>query len=74
MDMYWGNPGRFHMRGLKDSPIYGVHQEDLWNYFYRGIATCALGAKSFGDELLFERYRSLLKDFERLSGKSYAEK
>lgn len=74
MDMYWGSPGRFHMRGLKDSPIYGAHQEDLWNYYYRGIATCALAAKSFGDELLFEKYHSLLREFERLSGRSYAEK
>ncbi len=74
MDMYWGDPGRFHMRGLKRSPIYAAHQDDLWNYFYRGIAACAFAAKSFGDELLFKKYHSLLREFERLSGKSYAEK
>ena len=71
MDMYGGNSGRFHMRGLKGSPIYDAHQDDLWNYFYRGISACALAAKSFGDELLFERYHGLLREFERLSGRNY---
>ena len=71
MDMYWGTPGRFHMRGLMGSPIYDAHQNDLWNYFYRGLSACAFAAKSFGDESLFEKYHRLLREFERLSGKSY---
>lgn len=72
MDMYWGNPGQFHMRGWKHGAIYDGHREELCNYFYRGISSCAFAAKSFGDERLFEKYRDLLREFEQLSENSYA--
>ena len=71
MDMYGGDPRRFHMRGMKDNPVYEGHREDLWNYFYRGISSCAFGAKAFGDEELFDDYHGLLRQFEKTSGKSF---
>ncbi|MCY3884361.1 MAG: hypothetical protein OXG24_05525 [Gammaproteobacteria bacterium] len=70
MEMYVGSTGRFHMRGLKGTPIYDEHQDDLRNYFFRAIWACAFAAKSFGDEPLFERYRNLQREFDRLDGTS----
>ena len=66
MDMYGGVPPRFHMRGMKRTPIYNGHREDLWNYFYRSIVSCALASKAFGDEKLSERLHSLLRTFEKI--------
>ncbi len=71
MDMYGGEPRRFHMRGMRGSPVCDGHRKDLWNYFYRAIAACAMGAKAFGDEDLFNDYHGLLRQFERASRKNF---
>ena len=73
MDMYGGTPERFHMRGMKENPVYEGHREDLWNYFYRGISTCGMGAKALGDEQSFNSCRSLLKEFGEVSGKNFCD-
>ena len=51
MDMYGGDPARFHMRGMMRSNVYDAHRDDLRNYFYRGISACALSAKHLGRKL-----------------------
>ena len=71
MDMYGGSPARFHVRGMKGTPIYDGHREEIFNYFYRGICSCAFAYKAFGDESSFDKMYNLLREFERLSGKSY---
>ena len=71
MDMYGGMPRRFHMRGMKDNAAHEEHREDLWNYYYRGISACGMGAKALDDEPLFNKCHSLLRRFERISGKSF---
>lgn len=71
MDMYGGKPRRFHMRGMKGNPVYEGHREDLWNYFYRGMSACAMSAKAFGDEELFDDFHRLVRQFENISGKSF---
>ena len=71
MDMYGGEPRRFHMRGMRGNPVYEGHREDLWNYFYRAITACAMSAKAFGDEKLFDDYHGLSRQFEKASGKSF---
>lgn len=50
MDMYGGNPPRFHVRGMSGTPRISDHEEDLWNYVYRGILSFAFAVKAFGDE------------------------
>jgi hypothetical protein len=69
MEMYGGSPPRFHVRGYKDSPLYGDHQDDLWNYFYRGIVGFAIAAKAFGDNELFGRIKSYAEHFVEVSGR-----
>lgn len=71
MDMYGGNPAKFHVRGMLGTPRHHEHQADLWNYFYRSIIAFAFVAKAFGDDSLFQTIHQFLRDFELLSGKNY---
>lgn len=66
MEMYGGDPGCFHMRGLKDTPVYKVYEKDLWNYFYRSICACAMAASAFNDTgLLNQQCIVLMKQYEK---------
>ena len=71
MDMYGGNPAKFHMNGMLDAEIHQDHEEDIWNYFYRGIMAFAFAAKAFGDEKLFADIYEFQKDFAVKSGRDY---
>jgi hypothetical protein len=71
MDMYGGNPPKFHMRGMRETPRHREHRADLWNYFYRSLIAFSIVAKSFRDEALFTAIRDFTGEFERLSGKNY---
>ncbi len=56
MDMYGGNPPRFHLRGMLGTPRATDHLYDLWNYYYRGVlsfsfAAHALGSPNLGKEI-----------------------
>jgi hypothetical protein len=69
MEMYGGNPPRFHVAGLRASALYASHRDDLWNYFYRAICAFGMTAKAFGDGPLFETIREYLTEFERTQPK-----
>jgi hypothetical protein len=71
MEMYGGNPPHFHVAGLRGTPLYPDHQDDLWNYFYRGICAFGFAAKAFGDEKLFASVQKFRDDFAKQSGKDY---
>ncbi|MDE0433201.1 MAG: hypothetical protein OXH92_04265 [Bryobacterales bacterium] len=53
MDLFSGNPPRFHMRGMRGTPLHLIHQKDLWNHFYRGTMALVFAAKALGDDVLF---------------------
>ena len=72
MDMYGGNPPKFHVRGMRNTPRYHEHRADLWNYFYRCIISFAFVAKAFGDDELFTSIREFTREFEHLHLKDYA--
>ncbi len=72
MDMYGGNPPRFHVRGMKGTERQAEHREDLWNYFYRSIVAFALVVKAFGDDELFAQIQQFSREFEGQAGKDYA--
>ena len=63
MEMYGGDPPQFHVRGLKDSPLFSDHEYDLWNYFFRGICAFGIAAKAFGAENLFAQILSYKNKF-----------
>ncbi|VWC79657.1 hypothetical protein [Burkholderia lata] len=65
MEMYGGEPARFHMAGMRQSPLWRDHADDLWNYIYRGISSFGIAAKAFGAEKLFAEIRAYAHAFEK---------
>ncbi len=73
MDMYGGNPPRFHISGMLGTPKIKEHREDLWNYYYRGILSFILVAKAFGNEKLVRSLFKYRDEFESQSGTNYGQ-
>jgi hypothetical protein len=73
MDMYGGSPAKFHVKGMLGTPRMEEHEEDIWNYFYRGIIAFAFSAKAFGAEELFNSIREYRDHFEAAPGKDYSD-
>ena len=71
MDMYGGEPPRFHVRGMSGTERHLEHSADLWNYFYRGILAFGFAAKAFGDEKMFLSIRQFSDEFTKATGKDY---
>jgi hypothetical protein len=71
MDMYGGDPPRFHVSGMRGTPRFLAHQDDLWNYFYRGICAFGFATKAFGDEGLFANIQRYRDQFAKASGKEH---
>lgn len=71
MDMYGGNPARFHTAGLLGSPLVEHQQDDLWNYFYRAIGQAVIIGKAFGDVPTVTRLLAYVTHFEKCSGTSF---
>jgi hypothetical protein len=72
MDMFSGNPPRWHVRGMLGTIRADDHREDLWNAFYRSIGSFAFAAKAFGDEILFNSVLGYMRSFARAAGQNYA--
>ena len=72
MDLYGGNPPRFHVHGMGGTERQEEHRHDLWNYFFRSIVAFALAAKAFGDEELFRRIREYHFEFDKAAGRNAA--
>lgn len=68
MDLYGGNPPRFYIEGMLGTPLMSTHQDDLLNYFYRGLMTAVAVARSFGDKAMSDYVYENLKRFEKSSG------
>lgn len=68
MDMYDGNV--FRVCGMLGTPRESEYGFDLWNYFYRGILSCAIAAKAFGNADLFDEISKFKTEFERVSGEA----
>jgi hypothetical protein len=71
MEMYYGNPPLFHVRGMIGTPFASEHRQDLWNYFYRSIASFVCSAKAFGDEALCQSILVYMRKFARANGEDY---
>jgi len=63
MEMYDENPARFHMNGLRSSPLWEDHRDDIWNYIFRGLTAFGLAAKAFGDQNLFDMIWAYTQNF-----------
>jgi len=71
MDMYGGNPARFHTAGLLGTPLVEHQQDDLWNYFYRAIGQAVIVGKAFGDVPTVTRLLAYVTHFEKCSGTNF---
>lgn len=74
MDMYGGNPPRFHVEGMLGSERHDEYRHDLWNYFYRSILSFGMAAQAFGDQELFDEIHAFTVKFEKAAGKNYSPK
>ena len=72
MDMYGGNPRRFHLSGMLGTPRIKEYSDDLWNYYYRCLLSFVFAAKAFGDKKLVDYLEVYIKQYESISGTSYS--
>jgi hypothetical protein len=68
LEMYGGEPARFHMTGLLGTPRHQDHAGDLLNYYYRSIAAIGIVSLAFGDGKLFANIRDYSKEFLHYAG------
>ena len=64
MEMYGGNPPRFHMDGMPGTVVEQVHREQFWRYVHRSIMAFAAAAYPFGEAAGFEEISAYAKQFE----------
>ncbi|MEC4685977.1 MAG: hypothetical protein VST71_09640 [Nitrospirota bacterium] len=71
MELYGGNPGRFHTNGMVGTPRIEEYANDLWNYLYRGLLSLIFAAKMFGSQEHVDLLVTRKKQFEQAMGKDY---
>ncbi len=65
IDMCVADPPRYLLNGMIESPLYRDHQDDLWNYMYRGLVSATFMARLFGDDELWGKCSRSMKGFEK---------
>jgi hypothetical protein len=68
MDMYGGNPPRFHTEGMLGTPRIYSYARDAGTYVYRGLMTTMIAVKAFGDAKLGEVLLTFLAKYETANG------
>jgi hypothetical protein len=68
MDMYGGNPPRFHISGMQGTPRMHEYIADAWNYFYRGLLSVVAIGKAVGDAELVDEVKKYIEHFKDASG------
>jgi len=68
MDMYGGNPPRFHTTGMLGTHLEPDHRQDIANYYYRSVTTFTVAARALGHQPLFDRLFALSRRFESAMG------
>ncbi|MCI5168191.1 MAG: hypothetical protein D3903_19415 [Candidatus Electrothrix sp. GM3_4] len=71
MEMYGGDPPHFHVTGMRNTPWFIDHKDDLWNYFYRGLCAFSYAAKAFGDDKMFNKIFEYSTQFAKANDKEY---
>lgn len=68
MELYGGDPPKFHLAGMLGTPRINEHQADIWNYFFRALTAFCIAAYALQDAQLAERLRRDILVFESASG------
>ena len=68
MEIYDPRQNRF---GVSEAPEYrrSEHENDLWNYMYRGANALMFAAKAFGSQRHFDLLKKCLDEFQRRTGR-----
>lgn len=74
MDMCGGDPPRFFIEGMLETPRMAENIRDAWNYYYRGLTAITVIAKAFGDKPLVDSMYQYIVKFEETSGVDYGGK
>ncbi|PHS26928.1 MAG: hypothetical protein COA84_05600 [Robiginitomaculum sp.] len=68
MDMYYGNPPKFHLLETINSPLRQVYTDDILNYFWRALWAFVDSAEAFGHCELCDELIKYTRGFARNSG------
>lgn len=74
MDMCGGNPPRFHLSGMLNTPCIQEYAHDILNYFYRGLLSAIVVGKAFGDASLVQSLDEYRFKFQEDSGRDFGAK
>lgn len=69
MDMWCGDPPRFHIHGMAGTPREASHRYDLYNPFFRAILSFCMVAFAYGDLKLYATLCAFKGEVERCSGR-----
>ena len=72
MDMYGGDPPRWHVRGMLGTIRADEHREVFSHVFYRSIGSFFFAAKAFNDKALVDNFLVHMRRFARETGDNYA--
>jgi hypothetical protein len=67
LEMYGGNPPRYHLSGMLGTPRIDEFTNDLWNYVYRGLLSVMMASLSLGNKELTGQLFEFRKYFEETS-------
>lgn len=70
MDMCGGNPPKFYLSGMLNTPRISESIKDTWNYFYGGLISVMMVATSFNEQKLLAELYSFRAYFEKQSGRT----
>lgn len=65
MEMYGGDPPRFHMAGMLGTPLEQEHRTDFRNYVYRAICALSLATRAFGDDAGSDKIRNYARWYDK---------
>ena len=71
MDIYFGDPPRFHTNGILGTNRHREYRDGFWDYMYRGLLSFGIALKAFGREAEFEENRKIAWEFGRNVGRDY---
>ncbi|MBM4053912.1 MAG: hypothetical protein FJ264_04390 [Planctomycetes bacterium] len=70
MEMYGGDPPRYYLAGMIDTPLIASCTENIFHYFHRGLMSVMFVAGSFGEQKLLQDLYTFRGYFEEKSGRT----
>jgi hypothetical protein len=67
-EMVGGNPLRYFLSGMPDTPRQVEFKYNYWDYAYRGLIGTALAAKALGNGSIAEKCTKYIDHFEKVTG------